>query len=368
MKRGFRIAAFLFACLLGLSLCGCAPRADASPASDLQRFSRRQLDIFDTEITLTGFAADQAAFDRTADQTMALLREYHQLFDGYNAYDDLHNLYYVNLHAAQEPVEVSPVFFDLLTWCREKWLEGFRQTNVAMGSVLKIWHEYRSAGLNDPQNAQLPPAAALEEAALHTDFDKMILDADRRTVYFSDPLMQLDLGAVAKGYAADLVLPLLKKEMPSFLLSLGGNVYAGDAPLDGRENWNVGVQDPRADGLQAAAGGTDILDVLEIHGLTAVTSGDYWRYYVVDGQRYHHIIDPETLFPARKMISVSVVCESSLLADYLSTSLFILSYEDGMQLLEKLDGVECMWVDAEGQIRCTPGMSRYLRSLKNQRQ
>ena len=97
----------------------------------------------------------------------------------------------------------------------------------------------------------------------------------------------------------------------------------------------MGVQDPQADPVQVALGGTDILDVLAVHDLTVVTSGDYWRYYVVDGKKYHHIIDPETLMPSTKMISVSVVCESSLLADYLSTTLFILPYEEGLQLVEQ---------------------------------
>ena len=186
-------------------------------------------------------------------------------------------------------------------------------------------------------------------------------------MFFADPALQLDLGAVAKGYAADLVLPVLKEKMPSFLLSLGGNVYAGNPPLDGRANWNVGVQDPKTDAAAIAAGGTDILDILQVHDKTVVTSGDYWRDYLVNGEKYHHIIDPETLMPSRKMISVTIVCESSLLADYLSTTLFILSRAEGEKVLAALaeEGIEAMWVEPDGTVYATPGMAAYSRNMQN---
>ncbi|MBQ9263086.1 MAG: FAD:protein FMN transferase [Clostridia bacterium] len=386
MKQRRPVCFLLLLCLLSFVLSGCqaspapsaAPQPTATPAPEVTRlpqaadtavgptrYSRRAFDIFDTEILLMGYADSQEDFNRVADATLAQLQEYNQIFDGYNAYGDLHNLWYVNEHAAEAPVEVPEVFFELLTWCRDQWNAGHRQTNIAMGAVLKIWHDYRTAGLADPENAQLPPMDALQSAFEHTGFEHLVLDEDKRTVYFADPQLRLDLGAVAKGYAADLVLPDLMEAMPSFLLSLGGNVYAGNAPLDGRANWNVGVQDPKADPVQVALGGTDILDVLEVHDLTVVTSGDYWRYYLVDGEKYHHIIDPETLMPSKKMISVTIVCKSSLLADYLSTTLFILSYEDGLKLIEQLDGVEAMWVEPDGAIHFTPGMNQYSRMVRS---
>ncbi len=378
MKFGSRLLAFLLFCALILPLGGCESTAEksapaASPtaaapavsAPDATRYSRREYDLFDTEVILMGFAASQEEFTRVTDRTVEQLREYNRIFDGYNAYGDLHNLYYVNEHAAQAPVEVPQVFFDLLIWCRDQWQQGCRKTNIAMGAVLKIWHDYRTEGINHPENAQLPPAELLSEAAGHTRFDDLVLDKDSRTVYFADPLLRLDLGAVAKGYAADLVLPDLMRDMPSFLLSLGGNVYTGNAPMDGRTAWNVGVQDPKADAAVVAAGGTDILDVLQVHDLTVVTSGDYWRFYVVDGKKYHHIIDPDTLMPSEKMVSVTIVCESSLLADYLSTTLFILPYEEGKKIIDSMPGVEAMWVEPDGTILATEGFARYSRNMQN---
>ena len=354
--------------VISLLFCGCSAAASPSPAPSpspqpkeeaaYQKFSRTDLSVFDTVITLTGFTQSQEDFDRAAEETFALLSTYDHIFDGYNAYDGLHNLYYVNKHAAEAPVEIPDALFDLIAWCKEKWDSGLTQTNIAMGAVLSIWHEYRTAGMANPSQARIPSEAELLAASKHTDFDTVQLDAEKRTVYFSDPAVTLDIGAVAKGYAADKAAEYLYQVMPSFLLSLGGNVYAGNAPEDGRTNWAVGVQNP-----DITVNTT--IDILDVHDKTVVTSGDYWRYYTVDGQRYHHIIDPETLMPSRKMISVTILCEESCLADFLSTALFVLSYEEGRAVADSLPGVEVMWILPDGTIKATDGMRDYARSMKN---
>ena len=354
----------LFSLLLALTvLSGCAAPTALSEES-YTKYSRRDMDIFDTEITFIGFARTEAEFERVYTETMNRLRRYDHIFDAYNAYDDLHNLYYVNQNAANAPVEIPDELFILIAWCKDQWEGGMRKTNIAMGAVLSIWHEYREAGLADPENAKLPPMEALEEANKHVNFEDVVLDYEKQTIFFSDPALTLDIGAVAKGWAADAVLPYLYENMPSFLLSLGGNVYAGDPPMDGRKAWAVGVQDPLVDAMKLALGGSEIMDIVDVSRLTVVTSGDYWRYYVVDGERYHHIIDPETLMPSRRMLSVTIICESSTLADFLSTTLFILSYEEGLALVESLDNVEALWVLPDGTVQATPGMARYARSLK----
>ena len=365
MKRHIAHNAVLSVLLaVSLLLCGCSAAASPSPSlkpqeeAAYQKFSRTNLSVFDTVITLTGFSQSQEDFDRAADGTFALLSEYDRIFDGYNAYDGLNNLYYVNRHAAEAPVEIPVALFDLIAWCKEKWEAGLKQTNIAMGAVLSIWHEYRAAGTANPDQAKLPSEAELRAASGHTDFDSVLLDAQKHTVYFADPAVTLDIGAVAKGYAADRAAEYLYQVMPSFLLSLGGNVYAGNAPKDGRQNWAVGVQNP--DITQNTT-----LDILDVHDKTVVTSGDYWRYYTVDGQRYHHIIDPETLMPSRKMVSVTILCQDSCLADFLSTALFVLSYEEGRAVADRLTGVEVMWILPDGTVEATDGMRDYARSLKN---
>lgn len=364
MKSRNAVLLVLFALVCAAAVTAACAAAPGDGGVSYTKYSTVRLNVFDTEITLIGYVQSQEAFDQASEEAFALLTKLDRIFDAYNAYDGVNNLYYLNRHAAQSPVSVSRELFDLISWCRQKWDEGIRGTNIAMGAVLSIWHDYRAAGNSDPENASLPPMDDLKAAFAHTDFGQVVLDAEKMTVFFSDPYLTLDIGAVAKGYAADAACELLSRSMPSFLLSLGGNVYAGEKPLDGRKAWAVGVQDPRAKGLEASVSGSDILDIIDVSGLSVVTSGDYWRYYTVDGVRYHHIIDPETLMPSTRMQSVTVVCKSSTLADFLSTALFVNSYEDGLALVESLDGVEAMWVLSDGSIQYSPGITKYVRSLQ----
>ena len=284
----------------------------------------------------------------------------HKLFDTYNSYADegITSVCDVNRQAAVEPVKVDPILFGLLTFCKSHYELVNGQTNVAMGSVLSIWHEYREAGLDDPENAKLPPMADLQAAAQHMNIDDLILDEAAQTVYFADPEMKLDVGAVAKGYATEIVSQmLLAGDMPSFIISAGGNVRMGNPPADGRTKWGVGIQDP--DG--AVLGLSDIVETLYVTGCSVVTSGDYQRYYVVDGQRYHHLIDPDTLWPAAYFNSVTVLCPDSGMADCLTTGLFCMPLEEGQKLVESLDGVEAMWCTPDQQAVASSGWGSHTR-------
>ena len=228
-----------------------------------------------------------------------------------------------------------------------------------MGSVLSIWHEYREAGLADPEHAQLPPMEALEAASGHMNIDDLVLDEENMTVYFADPQLRLDVGAVAKGYATELISQmLLAGPMPSFIISAGGNVRTGISPQDGRKSWGVGIQDP--DG--SVFGLSDYVEVLYIHDISVVTSGDYQRYYEVDGQRYHHLIDPETLMPDTDFRSVSIITEDSGYADMLSTAAFLMPYEESRAFIESLDGVDAIWLFPDGSMQMTDGAMKVAKS------
>lgn len=353
-ERGLCVRKKIFLVALALCLFCC------SVVSAEERYGKNYFGAFDTVVQLIGYTDNEAAFDRAAEGMMDQLREYHKAFDGYNSYPDLHNVWYLNHYAGQGPVEVPDCLFDLLSWCKDVSAQIPSKVNIAMGSVLSLWHEERERGLEDPSSAKLPDRAALEEAALHTDFDDVILNPENRTVFFADPKLKLDLGAVAKGWAADQVQQTLMETMPSFLVSLGGNVYAGDAPADGRKHWGVSIQDP--DGSVLAALQSDYLDVLYVDHVSVVTSGDYQRFYTVDGENYCHIIDPDTLMPAKHMRAVTVLCESSGLADYLSTALFLLPIEEATAFVESLPGVEALFCAMDGTVTMTEGMAKVTRS------
>lgn len=336
--------------------------AAQSETGGMQRYSTVFLDSFDTVISLIGYAESEEAFAAQAAAVHETYLRLHKLFDNYHSYADegIVSVYDVNRLAADGPVKVDPDLFALLAFCKSNYALASGQTNVAMGSVLSIWHEYREAGLDDPASAKLPPEQALAAAAEHMDIDDLVLDEAAQTVRFKDPALRLDVGAVAKGYATELVARmLLAGDMPSFVISAGGNVRAGLPPLDGRAAWGVGIQDP--DG--AVLDSQDIVEAMYVSDLSVVTSGDYQRFYEVDGVRYHHLIDPDTLMPGGYYRSVSIITEDSGYADFLSTAAFLMPYEESRAFIDSLDGVEAMWIFADGRKEYTEGAKAYARSF-----
>ena len=196
----------------------------------------------------------------------------------------------------------------------------------------------------------------LREAAQHTDIDDLIIDEQESTVYFRDPDMRLDVGAIAKGYAVQQVTRFAKDNLWSAAaISIGGNVTTfGFKNDDGKTKWTIGIDNPDTKA-------EDYLLTVNITDRAVVTSGDYQRYYTVDGKRYCHIIDPDTLMPAEYVSGVSVICDDSALGDALSTTLFNMSINDGKKLVESMDGVEAVWVDKEYKKTLSSGLNEYIK-------
>ena len=338
-----RILALILLCAL---LAGCAP----TPEPEQTQFTATFLTLFDTVTTIIGRAEDEATF-KTKSQTIhdALLR-YHELFDIYNDYVGVNNIKTINDNAGIAPVEVDKAIIQLLTDCKQYYELSDGRVNVMMGSVLALWHDARNDGINDPANAKLPRADALEEAAKHTSMDSLVIDTEASTVYISDPDASLDVGAVAKGWATQRVAEASEAGM---LISVGGNVCAtGPKKADGTP-WVIGIQNPD---------NTDEnVHTIFVAKSSVVTSGDYQRGYVVDGTRYHHIIDPDTMMPAAYWRSVSIFCEDSGLADALSTALFLMDKETGEALVQEC-GAEAFWIAADGTEYMTAGFQEMLRT------
>ncbi len=354
-----------FAAALCLVLCGCA----GLRGQRLERYSAQYFDLFDTVTVFTGYAPDQETFDRYAGEMYGELAEYHRLYDIYHDYEGINNIKTINDNAGVEPVQVDGRIIGLLEEAVDLCGQTGGAVNVAMGSVLSVWHEYREAALADPQRAQVPPAGLLEEAGAHMDIADLKIDREAGTVYLADPEMRLDVGAVAKGYAAEMVCRKLQEDgLTSAMLNVGGNVRTigakpeqkgllglfGGGAADG-EAWTVGVQDPDGDGGA-------YLHTVELTGGALVTSGTYQRYYEADGVRYHHIIHPELLAPWNRYASVTILCGDSGLADGLSTAVFNMEIEDGLALIESLEGVEALWIYPDGSEERSSGFAAYEKS------
>ena len=336
MKRVLPI--LLTVCLL---LGGCA----SEPAAPKQ-YTATFLTLFDTVTTVVGKAEE--AFQAKAQKIHDDLLYYHQLFDIYQTYEGINNLKTLNDQAHVAPVTVDSAIMELLLDCKEYHDLTGGKVNVAMGSVLSLWHEARTDGLRDPRTAKLPNRDKLTAAAEHTGIDDVILDPEASTVYFADPDLQLDVGAVAKGWATQRVA----EQAPSgLLISVGGNVCA-TGPKNGNTSWVIGIQNPEGEGN---------LHTLYLETGTVVTSGDYQRTYWVEGKQYHHIIDPDTQMPSSYWRSVSVICDDSGLADALSTALFLLPLEEGKTLADQCQ-VQVLWVDGNKQEYSTSGLEALIRT------
>jgi thiamine biosynthesis lipoprotein len=337
MKRCLSLLAVL--CLI---LTGCTPAFTQDKI-----YNMTYMDLFDTVTTVMGAEEDTAAFQKKAGKIYDELRIYLQLFDIYNEYDGINNLKTVNDNAGVVPVKVEPAIIELLLAGKEYYELTNGKVNVAMGSVLRLWHEARTAGMADPANAKLPDQEALASAMEHTDIDQMIIDEEASTVYLADPEMSLDVGAIAKGWATQKVA---ENTPDGLLISVGGNVCATGTKHEDGTPWVVGVQNPD---------GGEYLRKIFITGGAVVTSGNYQRTYTVDGKKYHHIIDPETGMPAQYWRSVTVVCENSALADALSTALFLLPLEEGRSLAAKC-AVQVLWLDGDGKQYTTEDFQKFV--------
>ena len=321
--------------------------------SDLSRYTATFLDVFDTRTDVMGYSTSEEEFVEQVSLLKEKLEYYHKLYDIYNDYEGMNNIKSINDNAGVAPVEVSQDIIDLLIFSKEMYKKTNGQMNIAMGSVLEIWHNYRDAGINDPVNAKLPPMEELQAASAYCDIERIEIDEEAMTVYLPDEHMSIDVGSIGKGYAVQRVAEYAKEiGMESVLLSVGGNVCAVGSKLDGSD-WRVGIQNPDTTSDEAYLGKVDVSDAC------VVTSGNYQRYYVVDGVRYCHIIDGDTLMPADYFASVSIVTTDSGMADALSTSVFNMPFEEGLAFVNGLDNVEAMWILNDGSIEYSDGFTKY---------
>ena len=322
--------------------------------SQPEQFKRYYIDAFDTATQIIGYADSEEAFGEQADLINEELKRYHKLYDIYNLYGDINNLRTINMNAGKEPVTVDKEIIDLLKFSIDLYHKTDGEINIAMGKVLKIWHDYRTAGMNDSSLAALPPMELLENASKHCNIEDIIIDEEASTVYLADPEMTLDVGSIGKGYAVQRVSEYARElGCYNMVINCGGNVIS-IGPKANESNWIFGIQNPD---LEAS---NDILKRVSLTDKCLVTSGDYQRYYVVDGVEYCHIIDPDTLMPPTYFSAVSIICDDSGLADALSTALFNMPYEDGLALINSMDNAEAIWVLKDGSIKYSENFEDYI--------
>ena len=341
-------------CLLSaILLCGCAfsgnPGTSGNPDSGYTQFERAEYTLFDTVTEIRGFAEDEESFRKETDVLLNELKEYHELFDIYHEYDGVTNLKTINDRAGKEAVQADARLIAFLLYCKDIYGMTKGRVDVTLGPVIALWEEERIHALAHPEEAGVPEEAALLEAQRHTGWEHVRIDEEAGTVFLTDEKASLNAGALAKGYAVSRVM---ERAPDGYLINVGGNVAVSGEKKTG-EAWVIGIRDPDGDR-------NGFLRTVEIRSGAVVSSGDYERYYMVNDTRYHHIIDPETLYPGTIWRGVSVICEDADKADALSTAVFLMSPGEAEALLAQT-GAEAVMIDAEGELFYTEGFPLFLK-------
>lgn len=342
LKRWLALA--LLPILLG-SVTGCT----FSPAS--KEYTTYYYDYFDTFSSVTLYADDDAQAAEYEAAVASVLGFYHEQLHALETFDGVVNLCSVNEHAGDGPVVVSAALFQFLQYALNAYEESRHTVNIAIGAVTDLW---RAA----MENERIPDEADLAAAMKNTSASEVRLDEAALTVEIPAGY-RLDAGALAKGYVAGKVRDdLLMLGCRNFMIALGGNIccmgaYQGQSDFSApsgfsvqsgfsaqsgflgafrRPNgWTIAIANPDLESSQSYVTTTLARDE------SVVSSGDYERFVIYNGQRYHHIIDPATGWPANLFHSVSVKCADAAAADWLSTALFILPADEHAALLEKYD-------------------------------
>lgn len=286
---------------------------------------------------------------KTADEVFQRLRA---IEDRMSANKDGTEVASVNAAAGGRPVRVSQDTFYVISKAIEYARLSQGGFDISVGPLVKLWNI-------GTDQARVPSKAEIAAALPLVDYRNVELDAANSTVRLALPGMRLDLGAIAKGYAADETAKILAKHnVKSAVVDLGGNVLVFGAKKDGSP-WRVGVQDPRSDR------GT-YLGIVTGGAMTVVTSGIYERFFVEQGKHYHHILNTKTGYPVENgLVSVSIIATSSIDADALSTSLFALGLTKGMEAAKTLPGVHVIFIDDKNKVYLSPGTNKIF-SLTNQ--
>lgn len=350
--KGILSAALCLALCLSL-FTACAPKVQ------YEKYNGTIWDSFDTIISVVSYHKNDSEHTAFMEELRSEYTRLNKLYDIYNNYPDMNNAKTINDNAGIAPVKVDEDLFNLIEFSIDWHKKTNGKVNIALGSVLRIWHDVRTdAEFSTPV---LPSMDVLQQANQHTDISSIVLDRENMTVFITNPDTKIDIGAVAKGYATELIADKMAQKYESFAISAGGNVKVHGSPLDGRTRWGIGIQNPAVDENYNMVGGNiDLAYIAE--NTSVVCSGGYQRFFVLDGERYHHLIDPETLYPKNTYLGVTILCEDSGVADVLSTAIFMLEKDEALSFIDTIPDAECILVLADGSIHKTSGFDKYLES------
>ena len=331
-----RVYHFFGVMLAALIACACG-----SPEA---QFLTRSHQTMGAEVRLTAWTAAEGVAD---DAFHAVFAEFDRLDALLSVWKPGSDVLRLNAAAGKAPVGLSRETIEILETAQRvsAWTDG--KFDITFGALSDVWK------FDHDQDNRVPSAAEIASRLPLVDHRRVIVDAQAGTAFIERPGMRVHLGGIGKGYAVDRAVAMLRAYgIGDFMVQFGGDLYVSGVAGEGP--WRLGINDPRG-------APDDSFATLELHDATFSTSGDYERFFVADGVRYHHLLDPDSGQPARGTRSVTIIAASAMLADALSTGVFIIGAHKGMALIERLADVEAVIVSAENDVLISSGLRGRLR-------
>lgn len=308
-------------------------------------FTNRKLEYsknimkMDTYINIKLYSKNRKV-DKILNDVESIYNKYDILADAYTKYDNVINVYYLNnVLEVNKEVTISKELADLIQYGIDVYTKTNGLVNIAMGNVTGVWKKYINEGTEVPSEKELNN--------LNININDIVLEGNK---FLKKSDVKLDLGAIAKGYVTEEVGNYLEsKKIDKYLINAGGNVKVGKSYKDGK--YVIGIENPNDT--------NKMYKKINVENKSVVTSGDYQRYYEVNGIRYNHIINPKTRFPANNVKSVTVICDNSKDADMYSTYLFLLPLEEALNYVNNKDNLEAVFYVNEDNIITSKGFSSY---------
>ncbi|MEQ1580177.1 MAG: FAD:protein FMN transferase [Steroidobacteraceae bacterium] len=292
-----------------------------------------------SSVTVTVWTPDEPAAEAAIAE---VFQEFERLENLMSVWREGSDVLRLNTAAGKGPVKLSPEVIEVLGLARHYSELSGGKFDVTFGPLSGLWR------FDHDQDNVIPDPAAIAARLPLIGWKDLLVDAVAGTAELRRAGMSVHLGGIGKGYAVDHAVAILRRHgFENFLIQSGGDMYVGGHPQ--RPAWRLGIQDPRGPEDTPFA-------VLDLTNATFSTSGDYERFFMKDGRRYHHILDPGSGTPAMASRSVTIVTSRAVDADALSTAVFILGPEAGMALIEQLPDVEGVIVGARNEVRVSSGL------------
>lgn len=325
--------------LLIVGLAGCV---EVSHVPESVVVKRTQMHM-GTLVSITAVASDKEVAQRAIQAGFDEIKRLERLLSTWIPASELSH---VNAEAGRQPVEVSRETLDIVA----RSIEIARLTqggfNIAVGPAVDLW--------SVTERQYIPSDPELDRLKALVDWTNIQLNWDARTIFLPREGMRIDVGGIGKGYAADHAVNEMKRAgAQGGVVALSGDIKTFGA-LPGAGGFLVGINHPREEG--------ELIAVIDLKDEAISTAGDYERFFERDGVRYHHILNPQTLRPARGCQSVTVIAKDGTMADGLDTGIFVLGPERGMALVERLPHVEAIIIDNEGRMTVSSGLRDRLRA------